>query len=190
MTKIGKVYGLTQSTWMITYEQHWSGSTLLLETIMFRRFLSVVSRVASKFWNCDEFINAFRLLGENWELNTELIVIVASESFVCYLYRYKDTDINKIRRKIFDKKFVKEEKVIDLSLLPPCQSTLYLHILRSNYVARIWKSSLLNTVKYPRIMENSWMENGEIVWVDDLFQTISWISWLTKILTKETWNSN
>ena len=62
---------------------------------------------------CDEFINAFRLLSENWELNAELIV--ALESFVCHLYGYKDTDINKIRKKIFDQKFVKEEKVIDLS---------------------------------------------------------------------------
>ena len=33
---------------------------------------------------CDEFISAFRLLGENWELNAELIV--ALESFVYHLY--------------------------------------------------------------------------------------------------------
>ena len=64
---------------------------------------------------------------------------------------------------------MKEEKVIDLSLLPPCQSTLYLHILRSNYVARIWKCSLLSVVEYPSIIENGWMENGETVWVDDAF---------------------
>ena len=64
---------------------------------------------------------------------------------------------------------MKEEKVIDLSLLPPSLSTLYLHILRSNYVARIWKCSLLNLVEYPSIMENGWMKNGEIVWVDNTF---------------------
>ena len=81
---------------------------------------------------CDESINAFRLLGEDWELNTE--VIVAWESFVCHLYRYKDTDIHKVRKKIFDKKFLLGRKVIDLSLLPPCKYT-YLHILHSNYVA-------------------------------------------------------
>ena len=82
---------------------------------------------------CDEFINAFRLLGEDWELNAELIVTF--KSFVCHLYRHKDTDINKVRKKMFDKKFVKEEKVVDLSLLPPDQSTLYQDILRPNYVA-------------------------------------------------------
>ena len=68
---------------------------------------------------------------------------------------------------MFDKKFVKDEKVIDQSLLPPCQSTLYLHILHSNYVGRIWKCSLLNVVVYPSIIENGRMENGEIVWLDD-----------------------
>ena len=71
---------------------------------------------------CDEFIKTFRLLREAWELNAELIV--ALESFICHLYRYKDKDINKFRQKMFDKTFVKEEKVIDLSLLPLCQSTL------------------------------------------------------------------
>ena len=68
---------------------------------------------------------------------------------------------------MFDKKFAKEEKVIDLSLLSPCQSTSYLLILHSNYVARIWKCSLINVVEYPGIMENGWMENGEIFWADD-----------------------
>ena len=58
----------------------------------------------------DEFITAFRLLGEDWELNAELIV--ALENFVCHLYRYNHPDINKVRQKIFVKKFVKEEKVI------------------------------------------------------------------------------
>ena len=41
---------------------------------------------------CDEFINAFRLLGEDWVLKAELIV--ALESFACHLhgiqkYRYQ-----------------------------------------------------------------------------------------------------
>ena len=64
---------------------------------------------------------------------------------------------------------MKEEKVIDLSLLPPCQSIFYLHILRSNYAARIWKCSLLREVEYPSTMKNGWVENREIVWVDDAF---------------------
>ena len=64
---------------------------------------------------------------------------------------------------------MKEEKVMDLSLLPPGQSTLYLHILHSNYIARIWKCSLFNVVECPSIMKNGWMKNGEIFWVADAF---------------------
>ena len=116
----------------------------------------------------DEFIDAFRLLAEELELNAELIA--ALEIFVCHWHGYKDTDINKIQKKMFDKKYVKEEKAMDLPLLPPCQCTLYLHILPPyNYVAKIWKCSLLNVVECPSIMENGWMENAEIVWVDDAF---------------------
>ena len=58
---------------------------------------------------------------------------------------------------------------MDLSLLPPWQFTLYLHILLSNYVARIWICYLLNVVKCPSIMENSWIESSEIIRVDDAF---------------------
>ena len=32
--------------------------------------------------------------------------IVALDSFVCHLYRYKDTDINKVQMKMLDKKFL------------------------------------------------------------------------------------
>ena len=74
---------------------------------MLCRFLSVVSRLAPKK-QCNESINVFRLLGEDWELNAE--VIVALESFACHLCRYKDTDINKLRREMFNKKFLLERK--------------------------------------------------------------------------------
>ena len=46
---------------------------------------------------------------------------------------------------------------------------MYLNILHLNYVPRIWRYSLINVVKCPAIMENVWIENGEIVWVDDAF---------------------
>ena len=106
---------------------------------------------------------------------------------------YTDTKIQiskKFEKKMFDKKFVKEEKVIGLSLLPPCQSTLYLLILHSNYVARIWKCSLINVVEYPGIMENGWMENSEMFWVDDALPYNIMNILVDKILTKEAWNSN
>ena len=44
-----------------------------------------------------------------------------------------------------------------------------MHILHSNYVAKIWKCFLLKYVKCSSIMKNYWMENGEIIEVDDAF---------------------
>ena len=92
---------------------------------------------------------------------------------ISYLYQlyiiYTDTKIQistKLERKFLTKSFCQEKQVMYLSLLPPCQSTLYMHILHSNYVA---KSYLLDMVKCPDIMEKVWIENSEIVWVDDPF---------------------
>ena len=100
---------------------------------------------------CDKFINVYRLLGEDWKLNAELIV--ALECFICHLHRHKDTDINKVREKIFDRKFllgIKGNGSIIVGTLP---STLYLYILHSNYVARIWKCYLLSVVMCLSIVE-------------------------------------
>ena len=78
---------------------------------------------------------------------------------------YTDTKIQistKSKRNHLTKSFCLEQKVMDLSLLPPWQSTLYLHILLSSYVARIRKCYLLNVVNCPSIMENSWIESREM----------------------------
>ena len=100
----------------------------------------------------DEFITAFRLLGEDWELNAELIV--ALENFVCHLYRYNHPDINKVRQKIFVKKFVKEEKVMVLSLLPLFQ-------FRKSWLMKILmkEASNLNYILKTTIMMKTLMTN-------------------------------
>ena len=40
---------------------------------------------------------------------------------------------------ICDKKYTKENKVIDMAALPPWSSVLRLPILRSNMIASLWK---------------------------------------------------
>ena len=159
MAKIGKVYNLIHLDYNIR-----------AALVVFHPFTGNKCGKQACFKvmkQCGELINDFILLGGDWEINAELTV--ALDSFVSHSYGYKAIDINKVRKKIIDKKFVKAEKVMDLSFLPPCQSTLYLRILRYNYVARIKKCSLVNVVECPSIMENGWMEDGETVWVDDAF---------------------
>ena len=113
---------------------------------------------------CDKCTNAFRLLGEDWKLYAELIV--ALESFAYHLYRYKDTVINKAREKIFNKKFLLG-KTSHVSII---FATLPVHIICTSCTrTRSWNCYLLDMVKCPDIMENVWIENSEIVWVDDAF---------------------
>ena len=70
---------------------------------------------------------------------------------------------------MFLQKYSSTSKVIDLAVLPPCRSVLYLHAQRANYVAKIWKSSNLARHDMPGIKYNSWLENGEINWVENVF---------------------
>ena len=52
----------------------------------------------------------------------------ALEHFVCALYGYpSQKSINVVRAKLFEKKYTKEGKMVDMALLPPCQSVLILH---------------------------------------------------------------
>ena len=61
-----------------------------------------------------------------------------AEQFValCYSQKHLFTDINKCRYNMFSKS---QKQNIGL---PPCQSTLHLHLTRANYQAYIWKHCL------------------------------------------------
>ena len=64
------------------------------------------------------------------------------EKFVCSLYGEKLlSSVNRVRKIIFWLSYSKDNKVVDLSLLPPCQTSFERHIRRANYVARIWRQA-------------------------------------------------
>ena len=77
--------------------------------------------------------------------------------------------MNVVRPKLFEKKYTKEGKVIDIPLLPPCNSALILHIKRANYVAKMWKSSLMYWFDSDDISKNGWLPDGSTNWADDIF---------------------
>ena len=60
----------------------------------------------------------------------------------------------------------KNIKVIDLSILPPSQQTLRLHILRSTYVAKLWRPAITNNIEVPDITVHGWTANGQIKWLE------------------------
>ena len=55
-----------------------------------------------------------------------------------------------------------ENKVIDLSTMPPCFSSLFLHLQRANYVPRIWKLILYASLSLPGNTDQGWDEDGRI----------------------------
>ena len=107
-----------------------------------------------------QFLEAFKSLGLRWHLTETTFNVL--EEYVCMLYRQNTKDVNAARSKMFLKKYSSTSKIINLVLLPPCRSVLYLHAQRENYVAKIWKSSTVAWQDIPNITDHGWFDNGEI----------------------------
>lgn len=121
-----------------------------------------------------KFLDTFSNLGVSSaeELESDL------EEYVALLYSIKGKSVNEARYTIFDRKFTKQNKIIDMSLLPPCQQTLKLHILRSNFIAREWRSAIVISYEAGNIVGNGWTESLELRWLekvmpDDVQETVS-----------------
>ena len=109
-------------------------------------------------------------MGESLSIDTNDTVIATLEKYICVIYGYpREASVNAVRTKLFERKYAKEDKVINMSLLPPCNSVLILHIKRANCVAKMWKSSLTNWFDPDDISENGWLPDDLTYWVDDIF---------------------
>ena len=113
------------------------------------------------------FVDAFNWLGENCSNDTNNTVIATLEKYTCAIYmvihgrrQWMLSELNSLKRYIYIYIYIKEGKVIDMSLLAPWNSVLLLHIKRANHVAQMWKSSLTNWFDSDDISENGWFPNG------------------------------
>ena len=82
-----------------------------------------------------KFVEVFASLGCSWNLQDN--VFNSLEEYVCYLYGFRKKDINYVRYELFQRTYSRNNKIIDLSLLPPCQSMLKLHTSKENVVAEM-----------------------------------------------------
>ena len=95
----------------------------------FRKGKKTCWRTASK-----GFMELFSCLGETYNLDPNQKDEI--EKFVCALYgKPKLKKVNKPRAAIFWGKYNQSKKIADLSMLPPCQGNLMLHLKHENYVA-------------------------------------------------------
>ena len=115
------------------------------------------------------YVEEFEKFGDSYELNEEMVAVF--EDYVCRMYGVKKgiTTVNEARMDIFTKKHSMENKVIDLSLLPPCKSSLYLHLLRANFVSNMWKQTSDPMITLPEISTNGWFDTEDIQWITDEF---------------------
>jgi hypothetical protein len=119
------------------------------------------------FWKTmlkrQEYIRLFAELGNSPQVPDPISQDL--ESFVCALYgSHTMSSVNKLRHKIFLQRFEKEKKVIDISLLPPCETNLKLHIIRANYVASIFRKANHLIIDLDEPTNHGWDERWEVIW--------------------------
>ena len=85
----------------------------------FRRGKDKCWKVMTKF---SKFEKVFAKLGTMSMLPLDDFCVL--EEFVCNLYGFKEKDINTVRYQTFMKKYTRQNKVVDLSSLPPCNQIL------------------------------------------------------------------
>ena len=102
-------------------------------------------------------------------------VLCGLEQFVCCLYGESGSDdVNQVRSDIFrsrydaksPQKYFENPGGIDLSLLPPCRSSLRMHYKRVQFQCWIWKNSHVARVLIPSPAGCGWKFEGENLFVD------------------------
>ena len=93
-----------------------------------------------------------------------------AEKFVCKLYKDNHCEsVNELQAKKFWKCLQKNGKVIDLSLSPPCSSTLRKHTSQAHYIAKMWKLASYPLQNLDPFADNGWCVNGSIDWIECAF---------------------
>ena len=115
----------------------------------------------------EKFVQMFGELGSSWNLEEDQFNIL--EEFTAHIYGSKESDINCAGSSMFRKKFQAENKTPDISVLPPCQSVLKLHIRRANFVACLWKKSSEPIIDVQPVYEHGWYEDNSVQWIDKPF---------------------
>ena len=114
------------------------------------------------------FLNAFKILGVNWDIDDETLNIL--ENYVCNLYGRKyESTVNEARYKIFKDTYEKKKNIPDLSLLPPCQESFKLHCSRACFIAALWRRSIHNQINAPSPVGRGWEGDMSIEWIKKAF---------------------
>ena len=78
-------------------------------------------------------------------------------------------NVNEARSVIFWKKLNKTSKVSDISLLPPCMSSLKKQANHANFIARMWRKASEPKMNLNKPQFNGWMADLKIDRIDEAF---------------------
>ncbi|XP_066924012.1 uncharacterized protein [Clytia hemisphaerica] len=110
----------------------------------------------------DHLTKVFSKLGETLTVSDDLFASI--QKFVCSLYGKESmASVNDLRYVLFKSGKFEEE------FLPPTSDVLFLHSLRANFQAFIWKHANIAFLYLPSFTEHGWLRNdGNIVinWMD------------------------
>ena len=112
--------------------------------------------------HCQEM---FRELGQSWEPSVDILKKL--QAFICKLYTSSTTtvDINTARHQLF----CARRGELESTQLPPCEDCLFMHTMRANYQAGIWRCSLQQHPLVPSPDKRGWVRN------DDGQLTVEWM---------------
>ena len=126
-------------------------------------------RKTKKLWNTlvandEKLLHFFSKLGEG-DLTEEMHK--EAEEFACKMYGDKRlTSVNKLRAKLFWTRLRKNDRVPDLSTLPPCSSTL------RKMLRKMWKRAGVPIQSLDPFENNGWLPDGTIIdRIDQAFPT-------------------
>ena len=101
----------------------------------------------------------FSQVGQSWDVQPQLFEKV--QQFTCRMYvaASSTTEVNDLRYQLVCAK----RGEIESNLLPPCRDCLFMHLLRANYQAAIWKCCLRARPTVPDPTKCRWIdEDGKL----------------------------
>ena len=114
-----------------------------------------------------QFLETFKSLGKTSSLDEKTIHDL--EHFTCLMYKdnLKELSINRLRYKIFLQRYIPTSGIlstndgIDMSLLPPCLTSLSEHMKRANYQALIWQKADEQYPDIPSPEGHGWCKDND-----------------------------
>ena len=129
--------------------------------------------------NTPSAINALSTIGTTCD-SIDVTTMKQLENFVCTMYGKPDScDVNQVRYETFKsrfevnscKKMLTVHNGVDISLLPPCHTSLKKHCQRVNYQSYIWKHAHVAQVEMSSPVGCGWKmdADGKLVvdWIQD-----------------------